>query len=218
MFRPFVGIALAVATLLLSGCGYNTLQSTDERIKAAWAEVINQYQRRSDLIPNLVNTVKGFAAQESQVLLGVTEARAKASTIQASPALINDPQAFARFQQAQGELSSALSRLMVVVERYPDLKSNQNFRDLQAQLEGTENRITVARNRYIKAVEEYNVVVRSFPSNLTAMLFGFQEKPQFTVEDEKAISKPPKVDFGTSQPAPASPGSAPNEYSLPAVK
>ena len=200
MMRQFLTMTLAAATLSLTGCGYNALQSTDERIKAAWAEVVNQYQRRSDLIPNLVNTVKGFAAQESQVLLGVTEARAKASTIQASPALINDPQAFARFQQAQGELSSALSRLMVVVERYPDLKSNQNFRDLQAQLEGTENRITVARNRYIKAVEEYNVVVRSFPSNLTAILFGFQEKPQFTVEDEKAISKPPKVDFGAPAP------------------
>jgi LemA protein len=218
MWKRLLAVGLASATVLLSGCGYNTLQSTDERIKAAWAEVINQYQRRSDLIPNLVNTVKGFAAQESQVLLGVTEARARASTIQASPALINDPQAFARFQQAQGELTSALSRLMVVVERYPDLKSNQNFRDLQAQLEGTENRITVARNRYIKAVEEYNVVVRSFPSNLTAMLFGFHEKPQFTVGDEKAISKPPTVDFGTPRPEPASPGSAPNEYSLPAVK
>jgi len=194
---------MAVAALSLSGCGYNRLQSTDEQIKASWAEVINQYQRRSDLIPNLVNTVKGFAAQEKDVLLGVTEARAKASTIQATPELLNDPQAFTRFQQAQGELSSALSRLMVVVERYPDLKSNQNFRDLQAQLEGTENRITVSRNRYIKAVQEYNVVVRSFPTNLTAMLFGFKEKPQFTVDDEKAISKPPTVDFSTPKAAPA---------------
>ena len=199
---------LVAATVLLSGCGYNTLQRTDEQIKAAWAEVVNQYQRRSDLIPNLVNTVKGFAAQEQQVLLGVTNARAKVGTIQATPELINDPQAFTRFQQAQGELSSALSRLMVVVERYPDLKSNQNFRDLQAQLEGTENRITVARNRYIKAVQEYNVVVRSFPSNLTAMLFSHKEKPQFTVENEKEISKAPKVDFGkpaapAQQPAPA---------------
>ena len=206
MKRLSLALTLA-ATLVLSGCGYNTLQRTDEQIKAAWAEVVNQYQRRSDLIPNLVNTVKGFAAQEQQVLLGVTNARAKVGTIQATPELINDPQAFTRFQQAQGELSSALSRLMVVVERYPELKSDQNFRDLQAQLEGTENRITVARNRYIKAVQEYNVVVRSFPSNLTAMLFSFKEKPQFTVENEKEISKAPKVDFGT--PAPQSPGGAP---------
>ena len=194
-------VALA-ATLLLPGCGYNTLQSTDEQIKAAWSEVLNQYQRRADLIPNLVETVKAFAAQERQVLLGVTEARSKVSSVQATPELINDPQAFARFQQAQGELSSALSRLLVVVERYPELKSDANFRDLQAQLEGTENRIAVARNRYIKAVQQYNVTVRSFPSNLTAMLFGFKEKPQFTVEDEKAISRPPKVDFGKPAPAP----------------
>ncbi len=203
MLRKILALALALATLSLAGCGYNTLQTTDEQIKAAWAEVINQYQRRADLIPNLVNTVKGFAAQERDVLLGVTEARAKVGSIQATPQLLNDPQAFTRFQQAQGELSSALSRLMVVVERYPDLKSNQNFRDLQAQLEGTENRITVARNRYIKAVQEYNVVVRSFPSNLTAMMFGHKEKPQFTVDDEKAISKPPTVDFGAPKPAPA---------------
>ena len=201
--RRLMVFAAAAAMLLLSGCGYNTLQETDEQTKAAWAEVINQYQRRADLIPNLVNTVKGFAAQEKDVLIGVTEARSKVGTIQATPQLLEDPQAFTRFQQAQGELSSALSRLMVVVERYPDLKSNQNFRDLQAQLEGTENRITVARNRYIKAVQEYNVVVRSFPSNLTAMLFGFKEKPQFTVDDEKAVSKPPTVDFGTPRPAPA---------------
>jgi LemA protein len=193
-------IALA-ATLLLSGCGYNTLQSTDEQIKAAWAEVLNQYQRRADLVPNLVQTVKGFAAQEQQVLLGVTEARSKVGAIQATPELINDPQAFAQFQQAQAQLSSALSRLMVVVEKYPELKSDANFRDLQAQLEGTENRITVARNRYIRAVQQYNLVVRQFPSNLTAMLFGFKEKPQFAVDDEKAVSKPPKVDFG--KPAPA---------------
>jgi LemA protein len=202
MKKLLATLVLVLATLSLGGCGYNRLQSTDEQIKAAWAEVINQYQRRSDLIPNLVNTVKGFAAQEKDVLLGVTEARSKVGTIQATPELINDPQAFSRFQQAQGELSSALSRLMVVVERYPDLKSNQNFRDLQAQLEGTENRITVARNRYIKAVQEYNVVVRSFPTNLTAMLFGFKEKPQFTVADEQAVSKPPTVDFGAPKPAP----------------
>jgi len=208
---------VAAATLVLSGCGYNTLQSTDEQIKAAWAEVVNQYQRRADLISNLVNTVKGFAAQEQAVLLGVTNARAKVGTIQATPELINDPQAFARFQQAQGELSSALSRLMVVVERYPDLKSDQNFRDLQAQLEGTENRITVARQRYIKAVQEYNVVVRSFPSNLTAMLFGFKEKPQFTVDNEKEISKAPTVDF-SNKPAAGSPGSPPSEYTVPETK
>ncbi|MGQ0524644.1 MAG: LemA family protein [Betaproteobacteria bacterium] len=200
--RIAVLVALA-ATLLVSGCGYNTLQSTDEQTKAAWSEVLNQYQRRADLIPNLVETVKAFAAQEQQVLLGVTEARSKVSSIQATPELINDPQAFARFQQAQGELSSALSRLLVVVERYPELKSDANFRDLQAQLEGTENRIAVARNRYIKAVQEYNVTVRSFPSNLTAMLFGFEPKPQFTVEDEKAISRPPKVDFSKPASPPA---------------
>jgi LemA protein len=196
MIRRFLAAALVAATVLMSGCGYNTLQRTDEQIKAGWAEVVNQYQRRSDLVPNLVNTVKGFAAQEQQVLLGVTNARARAGTIQATPELINDPQAFARFQQAQGELSAALSRLLVIVENYPQLKSDANFRDLQAQLEGTENRIAVARNRYIKAVQEYNVVVRQFPSNLTALVFGFKEKPQFTVENEKDISKAPRVDFG----------------------
>jgi LemA protein len=201
MGKRLVVIGAAATALLLSGCGYNTLQRTDEQIKAAWAEVVNQYQRRADLIPNLVNTVKGFAAQEQQVLLGVTNARAKVGTIQATPELINDPQAFTRFQQAQGELSSALSRLLVVVERYPQLKSDQNFRDLQVQLEGTENRIAVARNRYIKAVQEYNIVVRQFPSNLTAMLFGFKEKAQFTVEDEKGISKAPAVDFGAPAPS-----------------
>ena len=199
MKRLFPALVLALAATLLGGCGYNRLQSTDETIKAAWAEVINQYQRRADLIPNLVNTVKGFAAQEKDVLLGVTEARSRAATIQATPELINDPQAFTRFQQAQGELSSALSRLMVVVERYPELKSNQNFRDLQAQLEGTENRIAVARNRYIKAVEQFNVTVRQFPSNLTAMAFGFKPKPNFSVENEREISKAPKVDFGSKK-------------------
>ncbi len=218
MVNRFLSMTLVAATMLLSGCGYNTLQRTDEQIKAAWAEVVSQYQRRADLIPNLVNTVKGFAAQEQAVLLGVTNARAKVGTIQATPELLNDPQAFTRFQQAQGEISSALSRLMVVVERYPELKSDQNFRDLQAQLEGTENRITVARNRYIKAVQEYNVVVRSFPSNLTAMLFSHKEKPQFTVENEKEISKPPKVDFSEPKPAPQSPGSAPSEYPVPATR
>jgi LemA protein len=186
----------ALAALLLSGCGYNRLQSTDEQISAAWSEVLNQYQRRADLVPNLVNTVKGFAAQEREVLTQVTEARSRVGSIQATPALVEDPQAFARFQAAQGELSGALSRLLAVVENYPQLKSDANFRDLQAQLEGTENRIAVARNRYIKAVQEYNVTVRQFPSNLTAMLFGFKPKPSFAVEDERAISKPPVVDFG----------------------
>ena len=200
--RLFVAGALASA-VLLQGCGYNTMQAGDQQIKASWAEVVNQYQRRADLIPNLVETVKGFAGQEQAVLLGVTNARAKVGSIQATPELVNDPQAFARFQQAQGELSSALARLMVVVERYPQLKSDQNFRDLQAQLEGTENRIAVARNRYIKSVQEYNTVVVQFPTNLTAMIFGFKEKPQFTVENEKAIAQPPKVDFGKPPAAPA---------------
>jgi LemA protein len=213
--RLFLAGALASA-VLLQGCGYNTLQRTDEQIKAAWAEVVNQYQRRSDLIPNLVEVVKGFAAQEQAVLLGVTNARAKVGSIQATPELINDPQAFARFQQAQGELSAALSRLLVVVEQYPQLKSDQNFRDLSAEVAGTENRVAVARNRYVKAVQEYNVVVRQFPSNLTAMLFGFKEKPQFTVENEKEISKTPRVDF--SAPASQSPGSAPGKYSLPSTQ
>ena len=190
--RIFV-LALA---LLLSGCGYNTLQSTDEQIKSAWSEVLNQYQRRADLVPNLVETVKAFAAQERDVLTRVTEARARAGSIQATPELIDNPEAFAKFQAAQGELSSALSRLLVVVENYPQLKSDANFRDLQAQLEGTENRIAVARNRYIKAVQDYNVTVRSFPSNLTAMAFGFKTKPNFTVENERGISTAPKVDFG----------------------
>jgi LemA protein len=218
MKRCTLLVSLA-AMLLLGGCGYNTLQSTDEQIKAAWAEVLNQYQRRADLVPNLVETVKGFAAQEQQVLLGVTNARSQVGAIKATPELVNDPQAFARFQAAQGALSSALSRLLLVVERYPDLKSDANFRDLQAQLEGTENRIAVARNRYIKAVQDYNIVVRSFPSNLTAMFFGFKEKPQFSVENEKEISKPPQVDFGKPAANPPSlPGSAPSEYSLPAAK
>ncbi|MDD4930292.1 MAG: LemA family protein [Gallionella sp.] len=189
------GLWIVLITLLLSGCGYNTFQTTDEQIKASWAEVLNQYQRRADLIPNLVNTVKGYASQEKEVLLGVTEARSRVGSIQASPELINDPQAFAKFQAAQGQLTSALSRLLVVTENYPQLKSDANFRDLQAQLEGTENRITVARNRYIKSVQEYNVAVRSFPSNLTAMMFSYTVKPSFTVENEQAISHAPTVDF-----------------------
>ena len=180
---------------VLTGCGYNTFQSQDEQTKAAWSEVVNQYQRRTDLIPNLVNTVKGFAQQEKDVFIQVTEARAKVGSIQMTPELANDPQALKNFQAAQGELSGALSRLLVVSENYPQLKSDANFRDLQAQLEGTENRITVARNRYIKTVEEYNVTTRQFPSNLTAMMFGYKTKPNFTVENEKAISTAPTVDF-----------------------
>jgi LemA protein len=194
---------MVLLATLLSGCGYNTFQTTDEQIKASWAEVLNQYQRRADLIPNLVNTVKGYAVQERSVLLGVTEARAKVGSIQATPELINDPEAFAKFQAAQGQLTSALSRLLVVTENYPLLKSDQNFRDLQAQLEGTENRITVARNRYIQAVQAYNVAIRTFPSNLTAMVFGYKVKPSFTVENEKEISRPPAVDF-TSPKVPVS--------------
>jgi LemA protein len=200
MMRKLGLAAMFSAVLLLSGCGYNTMQSQDEQVKSAWAEVLNQYQRRADLIPNLVSTVKGYAAQEQQVLLGVTEARAKVGSIQATPELLNDPAAFAKFQAAQGALSGALSRLMVVVENYPQLKSDQNFRDLQAQLEGTENRITVARNRYIQAVQDYNITIRSFPGNLTAMMFGYKPKQNFTVENEAAISKPPTVDFGSPKP------------------
>ena len=181
--------------LSLSGCGYNTLQSQDEQVKAAWSEVVNQYQRRTDLIPNLVATVKGFASQEQQVLLGVTNARAKVGSVQVTPETVNDPQALRQFSQAQGELTGALSRLLLVAENYPQLKSDKNFLELQAQLEGTENRITVARNRFIQATQQYNTTVRSFPSNLTAMLFGHKEKAQFTVENEKEIAKPPKVDF-----------------------
>ncbi len=202
-------VLLMFTGLLLSGCGYNTMQAQDEQVKSAWSEVLNQYQRRADLIPNLVNTVKGFAAQEQTVLLGVTEARAKVGSIQATPELVNDPAAFAKFQAAQGELSGALSRLMVVTENYPQLKSDQNFRDLQAQLEGTENRITVARNRYIQAVQNYNVTVRSFPGNLTAMAFGYKPKPNFAVENEAAISKPPAVDFGGPSAGALPPATAP---------
>jgi LemA protein len=204
------GIFLAiVGTLVLSGCGYNNLQSQDEGIKAAWSEVVNQYQRRADLIPALVNTVKGYAAQEERVLVEVTEARSRATSIQLTPEAINDPEALKKFQAAQGELTTALKSLIAVSERYPDLKSNQSFLELQAQLEGTENRITVARNRYIAAVQTYNTTVRSFPSNLTAMVFGMKVKPSFTVENEAAISKPPVVSFDTSKPgAPAQPAPA----------
>jgi LemA protein len=194
--RKLLAAVVVLITAGLAGCGYNDIQRTDEQVKSAWAEVLNQYQRRADLIPNLVNTVKGFAAQEQQVLIQVTEARSRVGSIQATPELLNDPVAFRNFQQAQAGMTSALSRLLLVAENYPQLKSDANFRDLQAQLEGTENRIAVARNRYIKAVQEYNVLIRQFPVNLTAMMFGYQVKPSFSVEDEKAISKPPTVDFG----------------------
>jgi LemA protein len=213
--RSLKVLMLAFAAMLLSGCGYNTIQVQDEQTKSAWSEVVNQYQRRADLIPNLVNTVKGFAAQEQAVLIGVTEARAKATQVTVDP---SNPQSLQQFQAAQGELSSALSRLMVVVERYPELKSDQNFRDLQAQLEGTENRITVARNRYIQAVQDYNVTVRKFPSNLTAMIFGYDVKPNFTVENEAAIAKPPTVDFSAPAAAPATaPTPAPEATPAPAT-
>jgi len=194
MRRLFTVLAI-LSTLSLTNCGYNVIQSQDEQIKSSWSEVVNQYQRRADLVPNLVNSVKGFAQQEKDVLLGVTEARAKVGSLNVTPEVLNDPSAFQKFQAAQSELTSALSRLLVVTENYPQLKSDQLFRDLQAQLEGTENRIAVARNRYIKAVQDYNVTVRSFPSNMTAMLFGYKEKPNFTVDNEKAISTAPKVDF-----------------------
>ena len=196
---PVRFVLLVVLAAMLSGCGYNQIQQKDEAVKAGWAEVINQYKRRADLIPNLVNTVKGYAAQEQQVLIGVTEARAKVSQINVNA---DDAASLQQFQQAQGELSSALSRLLVVTENYPQLKSDALFRDLMAQLEGTENRITVARNRYIKAVQDYNVGIRTFPNNMTAMLFGYKEKPNFTVENEKSISTAPKVDFNPT-PAPA---------------
>jgi len=195
MLNHLYKLLVAILLLNLYGCGYNALQTNDEQVKASWSEVLNQYQRRADLVPNLVNTVKGFASQEQTVLLGVTNARAKVGSLQATPELINNPEAFAKFQAAQGELSGSLSRLLVVAENYPQLKSDANFRDLQAQLEGTENRITVARNRYIKAVQEYNVTVRSFPTNLTAKMFGHEIKPNFTVENEQQIAKPPSVNF-----------------------
>ena len=195
-------LALAVV-LFLSGCGYNTLQTQDEQVKAAWSEVLNQYQRRADLIPNLVNAVKGIMQQEQAVLLGVTNARAKVGSIQVTPETVNDPQTMQRFAQAQGELTSALSRLLVTVERYPEVKSAQNVQDLMAELAGTENRIAVARMRFIRATQEFNVTVRQFPTNLTAKMFGFKPKAQFTIEDEKALAKPPTVDFGNMGGAPA---------------
>ena len=202
MNRALLAPVLALS-LFLGGCGYNTLQSADEQIKAAWSEVLNQYQRRADLIPNLVATVQGFATQEKDVLLGVTNARAKVGSVQASPEMVDDPEALQRFARAQGELSGALSRLLVVAENYPQLKSDQNFRELQAELAGTENRISVARKRYIDSVNQYNVMIRQFPVNLTAMVFGYDPKPQFTVENEQVISRPPTVDFGNPSAAPA---------------
>jgi LemA protein len=208
---------MAVVATALSGCGYNSLQSQDESVKAAWSEVVNQYQRRADLIPNLVNTVKGFAIQEQQVLIGVTEARAKANSIQLTPELLNDPVALQKFQAAQGELTQALKSLFAVTEAYPQLKSDANFRDLQAQIEGTENRITVARNRYIDAVRNYNVTVRSFPANLTAKLFGFAVKPNFTVGNEAAIAVAPTVDFGAGVGAQARSGAQPPPAASPAT-
>ena len=195
MKKMLAGLLLLLS-LGLGGCGYNTIQTQDEAVKAAWSEVINQYQRRADLIPNLVNTVRGFAAQEEKVLVGVTEARARATSIQVTPEVLNDPAALQKYQAAQGQLTQALKSLLMVSENYPQLKSDQNFRDLQAQLEGTENRIAVARNRYIAAVQEYNGTIRQFPSNLTAMLFKYEVKPNFTVENEAAISQAPAVDFG----------------------
>src|SRR5438552_497290 len=195
--RKLLWIVLtALTALTLSGCGYNEFQTKDEQVKAAWSEVLNQYKRRADLIPNLVATVQGYAAQEKDVLIGVTQARAKATSVTVTPETVNDPRAVQNFMQAQGALSASLGRLLAVAENYPQLKSDRNFRDLQAQLEGTENRITTARNRYIKAVQDFNILARQFPTNLTAMMFGYKEKPAFTVEDEKNIAVPPKVDFG----------------------
>ena len=202
--RKFLSIVATMLAVGLSGCGYNTFQSSDEQVKASWSEVLNQYQRRADLVPNLVNTVKGYAQYEQDTLVAVTNARSKATAINATPELVNDPQAFAKFEAAQKDLSSALSRLLVMVEKYPDLKANAGYRDLQAQLEGTENRITVARNRYISAVQAYNITVRSFPSNLTAMMFGYSVRANFTVADERALAVPPAARFGTGATKPAS--------------
>ena len=195
LHRARAWLLAASALLSLSGCGYNEFQRLDEQVKAAWSEVLNQYQRRADLIPNIVATVKGEASFEQETLTKVVEARARATSINATPELVNNPEAFAKFQQAQGELTGALSRLMVVAEQYPQLKANAAFQDLRVQLEGTENRITVARNRYIKTVAEYNVLARSFPTNLTAMLFSYTPKPSFTVANEAQISTPPVVSF-----------------------
>jgi LemA protein len=201
MRKWLASLLVIVVSANLTGCGYNKLQGQDEAVKAAWSEVVNQYQRRADLVPNLVAAVKGFAAQEERVLVGVTEARAKATSIQVTPELLNNPDAFAKFQESQNQLTGALKTLLATVEAYPDLKSNENFRDLQVQLEGTENRITVARNRYIEAVQSYNVTVREFPTNLTAGMFDFEVKPNFSVQNEAAVSTAPTVVFDTSTPS-----------------
>jgi len=213
--RAWMVALLSAAVLTLSGCGYNSLQQQDESVKAAWSEVVNQYQRRADLIPNLVEVVKGYAAQEQKVLIGVTEARARANSIQVTPQVLNNPELFQKYQAVQGDLTQALSHLMAVTENYPQLKSDQRFADLQSQLEGTENRITVARNRYIQAVQQYNVTVRSFPVNLTAKMFDFQVKPNFTVANEQQIATAPTVSFDTAAPATSAP-SAPAAASPPA--
>ncbi|GGA35021.1 LemA family protein [Dyella nitratireducens] len=196
-------LVLLLLAIMLTGCGYNSIQKQDEVVKAQWSEVLNQYQRRADLVPNLVNTVKGYAAHEDKIFTEVADARSRVGSIQITPELANDPQALAKFQAAQGQLTGALSRLMAVSENYPNLKADGVFQNLQAQLEGTENRIAVARNRYIQAVQQYNSLIRTFPNNLTAKMFGYQVKPNFSVENEKAISTAPTVDFGTSTPAPA---------------
>ena len=203
--RKLLWALAAFAALTLSGCGYNEFQTKDEQVKAAWAEVLNQYKRRADLIPNLVNTVQGYAAHERQTLEAVVNARAKATSVQLPAEALDDPAKVKQFQQAQGELAGALGRLLVVAENYPQLKADANFRDLQAQLEGTENRITTARNRFINAVREYNTLARQFPTNLTAMLFGYKQKASFEVENEKAIAEPPKVDFAPKSAVPAAP-------------
>ncbi len=217
--RKLLWTLSALAALTLSGCGYNDFQTKDEQVKAAWSEVLNQYKRRADLIPNLVSTVQGYAAQEKDVLIGVTNARARATSVQLPPEALNDPAAVKKFQQAQGELSGALGRLLVVAEAYPQLKSDANFRDLQAQLEGTENRITTARNRFIKTVQDYNILARQFPTNLTAMVFGYKQKAGFEVENEKVIAEPPKVDFAPKSAVPAAPASpAPAPATPPAAK
>lgn len=218
IMRLFKFPVMLFVVFQLSGCGYNTFQSSDEEIKAAWAEVLNQYQRRADLVPNLVNVVKGYAAHEKDVLTQVTDARSRVGSINATPDLINDEEAFKKFIAAQSQMSGALSRLMVVTENYPQLKADGMFRDLQAQLEGTENRITVARNRYIATVKDYNITVRSFPTNLTAMVFGYKTKPSFTVENEQAIAVPPKVDFGAPAPVAPAPVPAPAQIAPPDVQ
>jgi len=203
--RKIMWVLSLLATLALTGCGYNDFQTKDEQVKAAWAEVLNQYKRRADLIPNLVSTVQGYAAHERETLTGVINARARATSVQLPAEALDDPEAVRKFQQAQGELSGALGRLLLVAEQYPNLKADANFRDLQAQLEGTENRITTARNRFIKAIQDYNILARQFPTNLTAMIFGYKQKASFEVENEKAISEPPKVDFAPKSAVPAAP-------------